>query len=262
MIKKYFWPALAVVCFGAVIILMCRIDFKPVYGASGDGTLMFQLQPESGSREDRISRGLAYDGTYLWYLDDFIKETDWPPPYGTYIYPTAYKLTTAGSIAGSFTAPGAGPGETTSHTGLAWDGSSIWVSIAGKKEIWELGGGDTPISTENWFPYDMTYYGGYLYEIDGKSGWVYKINTGTGNTVSSFPGPSVTEEKYFGLANDGTYMYIGTYGRNPKIYKYTFAGTAETAYAAPCGHPLGLTYDGTDLWCVDDETEKFWRFEK
>ncbi len=259
MIRKNVWPALALACFAASLILMCQIKLKPAYGAPGDGTAMFQLEPESASRKDRISQGLAYDGTYVVYLDDFIYENeDWE----IYIYPTVYKLTTAGSIAGSFTAPGAGHEKTTCHKGLAWDGSYIWVSIAGEKKIYKAGSDEAPIITENVYPYDITYAGGYLYEVDGNTGWVYKINTGTGSTVSSFPGPSTTEEKYFGMANDGTYLYIGTYGRNPKIYKYRFDGTVETSYAAPCGHPLGLAYDGTYLWCVDDETEKFWRFEK
>lgn len=252
MIKKYFWPALAVVCFGAAIVLMSRINIKPAYGAPGNVISSFFLPPPSET-ENRISQGLAYDGTYLLYLD-VLWEPDWTPP----IYVTVYSLTTTGTIVGSYVAPDTSP----DAKGLAWDGDDIWVSIPGQREIYKLGSQEEPIATENWFPYDITYDDGHLYEVDGETGMVYKISLATGAIADSFPGPDPGDEKCFGLANDGTNLYIGTYGRNPKIYKYRFDGTVETSYAAPCGHPLGLAYDGTNLWCVDDETEYFYEFEK
>jgi hypothetical protein len=249
MIKKYLWPVLVLACLGAGIILVSRIDIKPAYGDSGSIVSSFFMPP---SYEYAISQGLAYDGTYLLYLDDY-----WYPDGEEYA--TIYKVTTTGSIVGSYVAPDT---STNDQKGLAWDGNDIWVSIPGQRKIYKLGGQGAPLSTDNWFSYDITYDSGYIYEVDGESGWVYKINTGTGSTVSSFAGPDPEDEKCFGLTNDGTYLYIGTYGRNPKIYKYTLAGSAVTSYSAPCGHPLGLTYDGTYLWCVDDETEHFYKFEK
>jgi hypothetical protein len=242
MIKKYFWPALAVICFGAGIILMCRINFKPAYGAPGDGTAMFQL--EKGS-----SMGLAYDGTYLIFLDVDFDDGE-----------AIYKLTTTGSKVPGTAEPPRKP--EADQKGLAWDGSYIWVSIPGYKEIWKVGSGDEPITVPNEFIYDITYHDGYLYEVDGKNGTIYKINVATGATVDSYTAPDVTDDKYFGLTTDGTYLYAGTYGEDDLILKYTLGGSYVSSFNAPCDHPHGLAYDGTYLWCVDDITEKFYRFEK
>lgn len=251
MIKKYLWPALVLVCFGACLFFTSRINFEPAYADSGDIVSSFFMPPRS-ENINRISQGLAYDGTYLLVLDDY-----WNP--NGEVYASVYSITTTGTIVGSYVAPDT---STNAQKGLAWDGDDIWVSIPGKRKIYKIGGMGAPIDTDNWFPYDITYYNGHIYEVDGESGRVYKINTATGSTVTSFQGPTPTDEKCFGLADDGTYLYIGTYGRNPRIYKYTLAGSAVTSYAAPTDHPLGLAYDGTYLWCVDDETEYFYKFEK
>lgn len=252
MIKENLWPALAVICFGASIILMCQIKMTPAYCAAGSVISSFQLPPETGEqwKSGRASQGLAYDGTYLLYLDVCWEED---------FRPTIYELTTSGSIHSSFQAPEIDPPY---HKGLAWDGDNIWVSIAGEREIWQVDGPDAPINTPNDFPYGMTYYDGYLYEVDGQDGTVYKIDPDTGATVDSFSGPDVTDDRFFGLANDGTYLYVGTYGRDDRIYKYTFGGSLVSSFAAPTNHPLGMAYDGTYLWCVDDQTEYFYQFEK
>jgi hypothetical protein len=243
MIRKYLWPVLAVVCFGACLILMCQINFKPAYGAPGDGTAMFQHRVA-------FSMGLTYDGAYLRYLD-----------VNTERGLAIYKLTTNGSIVPGTAEP---PREqdTTDQKGLAWDGSYIWMSIPGYREIWKVGSEDAPITVPNYFIYDITYHDGYLYEVDGKDGTIYKINVATGATVDSYTAPDVTDDKYFGLTTDGTYLYVSTYGEDDLILKYTLGGSYVSSFNAPCDHPHGLAYDGTYLWCVDDKTEKFYRFEK
>jgi hypothetical protein len=242
MIRKNFWPALALTCFAASLILMCQIKLKPAYGAPGDGTAMFQYKKAS-------SMGLTYDGTYLIYLD-----ATYEPG------PAIYKLTTNGSIAPGTAEP---PRESEAdQKGLAWDGENIWCSIPGYKEIWKVESPEAPITTENSFVYGITYHDGYLYEVDGKDGTIYKINVATGETVDSYGAPDVTTDKYFGLTTDGTYLYVGTYGEDDLILKYTLAGSYVSSFNAPCDHPHGLAYDGTYLWCVDDITEKFYKFEK
>jgi hypothetical protein len=218
------------------------MDFKPAYGAPGDGTAMFQHDVAS-------SQGLTYDGTYLIYLD-----VNYNPG------PAIYMLTATGSIAPGTAEP---PRKSDANQkGLAWDGDNIWMSIPGYKEIWKIGSDEEPITVPNEFVYDITYHDGYLYEVDGKDGTIYKISVVSGGTVDSYAAPDVTDDKYFGLTTDGTYLYVSTYGEDDLILKYTLAGSYVSSFNAPCDHPHGLAYDGTYLWCVDDITEKFYRFEK
>jgi len=244
------YAALGFGILGIVLFGLLNHKGETAFAASGNVISSFRLNPESEELA-RISQGLAFDGTYLVYGDSY----DWT----TGFQPKIYKLTTGGSVASSFNAPAPDPPY---HKGLAWDGSYVWVAIAGEKRIFKADGGNTYITTENDYPYGLTLYGGYFYEVDAKSSDVYKIDPKSGETVSSFSGPTPTDSKCFGLANDGAYLYISTYGRNDKIYKYTFGGSEVSSFDAPCDHPVGLAYDGTYLWCVDDELEYFYQFEK
>jgi DNA-binding beta-propeller fold protein YncE len=239
---------------GVVVILVAVFiwQFIPetAHCAPGDVISSFRLDPEQDQMA-RISQGLAYDGSNILYIDAY----DWTGNFK----PTIYELTTTGSVVDSWLAPESDPPY---HKGLAWDGENAWVSIAGGNGIWKVGSEDPPITTENEFVYGVTYHDGYLYVVEAKDGTVYQIDAETKVWVGSFAAPDVTDDKYFGLATDGTYLYVSTYGRDDLILKYTIGGSYVSSFNAPCNHPLGLTYDGTYLWCVDDETEKFYQFEK
>lgn len=57
-----------------------------------------------------------------------------------------------------------------------------------------------------------------------------------------------------GLAWDGEYIYIGSYGGNQGQFIYRFdpsAGTNELYVTAPIGQSFGLTWDGEFLWSID-----------
>ncbi len=92
----------------------------------------------------------------------------------------------------------------------------------------------------------------------------------TGLTANSFPGGAGTLEDdngqwtiesiypvnshASGLAWDGEYIYIGSYGGNQGPYIYRFDpsdGTYELYVTAPISQSYGLTWDGDFLWSID-----------
>ncbi|HNS30506.1 MAG TPA: choice-of-anchor D domain-containing protein [Tenuifilaceae bacterium] len=56
-----------------------------------------------------------------------------------------------------------------------------------------------------------------------------------------------------GLAYDGTYFYIGTYGSNGgDVYRFDpTTGTNTLLFTGPHSYAYGLTYDGEYLWTID-----------
>jgi len=141
---------------------------------------------------------------------------------------------------------------------LAWDGSHIWRSD------WSLGqfyrtdpatGVDAEIldSPSQW-PCGVDWDGTNLWIADHLGSMtMFEVDPATGETLSSFPlaGSSFAG----GVAWDGTYLYQG---RNPgvgsgSINKYLPDGTLVDELPAPRGArlPMGLAFDGENLWCVD-----------
>ncbi len=257
MKRKIAYAAAAAAVLGVLVFTTRNYIGETALADSGDVITSFAT-PEGTMR---FSQGLAYDGTDLLYLDDeawYVYEGGpvWKPGY--------FVITTTGSVVSSFLAPATDDGEY-SHKGLTWDGTRLWVSRAGSYDRGELYADGVPgyITTPNVYPYDIEYVNGFIYEVDGITGWVYKIETPGGPCVSSFPGPTCPDERYFGLTSDGTNLYLGTYGRNDRVYKYNLGGTLISSFLVPsCPNPMGLACDGSYLWCVDDDLDYIYKLVK
>jgi len=143
--------------------------------------------------EGPAPRVLGFDGTYLLtahWEDDWIRKLD----------------PATGDSVGAIPSPSRWP------TGVAWDGTHLWVS---------------------------DYLGGMR---------MFKLDPATGDTLLSFPieySPSPG-----GLAWDGGYLYEGISGGGAEgIRKYTTAGAYVGAIGTPRGLSIqGLSYDGLNLW--------------
>lgn len=194
-------------------------------------------------------RDLAWDGKYLWVVDD---STD-----------TVYKINPVeGRLLRSFLCIGSEP------RGLTWDGKHLWYSDESIRKtikidttegnpIFEI---DTPIMSigKGYSPIEgLAWDGNYLWSgwIAGWSSGMTKLNPRNGNTLNFY----YTKGFPLGLESDGKFLWSITDNggiRSGIIYQYDISnGKYVTHFDLPCLYPVGLAYDGTFFWCIDKETK-------
>lgn len=126
-------------------------------------------------------RGLTYDGTYLWHVDDATT-------------PVIYRLDpNDGSSTLNFNAPG------TEATGLAWDfdNSVLWHCDKATDLIYKLDPADGTVldsfAAPGGDPCGLEWFEGYLYNLDKTDRKIYKINPVGGAVVKTIPLPPVVD---------------------------------------------------------------------
>ncbi len=199
---------------------------------------------------DGATRGLAFDGTYLWSADN----GDGNSVNG----PKIYKLdANTGAILGSYTTPG-----DYYPNGLTWDGSYLWHSDHGTDSIYKI---DTTSMTAvksfaspNQLPRDLAWDGENLYCVRGQDAIISVIDTATGTEIDTiicdYSSPNIFP---CGLAylpfSTGHQLWTsdGNYGSN-LVHKWDFATTSWIGQwaADPAYYPSGLAYDSVSgyLW--------------
>ena len=159
-----------------------------------------------------------------------------------------------GDVVNSFSAP-----EGTWPSGLAWDGSNLWMSSNAIDYLYvkEIGifkldpmkgtvlYNCKPAKYNNYS--GLTYDGTYLLNADAYGSGIYKLNTSDCSIVSIIKSP----DKFLtDLAWDGRYLWLYGYP-SQKIYKVRPAdGLVVKSYDLPGEGKInvGLTYDGAHLW--------------
>ena len=197
---------------------------------------------------DGATRGLTFDGTYLWSADN----GDGNSQQGKKIY----RLDpTNGSIINAYAPPGVYP------NGLTWDGEYLWHSDHGTGMIYKI---DTssmtviksfPAPTN--LPFDLAWDDQYLYAVRGNENLISKIDTATGNEIETivcdYNSPNV---RPFGLVflpfNSGQlWTSDGNLGSN-YVNEYDFATSSwiDQWPGDPTSYPCGLAYDPVSgyLW--------------
>jgi len=160
-----------------------------------------------------------------------------------------------GEVLKSFKTPGLFP------TGIAYDGTNIWVADRKDKKIYCLNpaSGEVlrSIPSPAYWPTGLTWDGKYLWAADVKGGLplsenyqgiIYKLDPATGNILHSVQSPSSTPR---GLAWDGAYLWCADNGSDEIIQFNPDDGTTIKAFKAPSGDTRGLAFDGTYLWASD-----------
>lgn len=270
MKKKTFYLAGAAVTVAAVFSLV-RAPLSTPHAEAVTGTVVssFRVGP-TGARDGRNPQGLAYDGQYLWLMDACFKDE-----YNPINVPYFYKITTAGSIAGSFPPPELGYPYDCNYKGLACDAGYLRLAASGgvKGRIYLIdinnpGADPTYITVENELPFGTGWEpsqvgAGYAWEVDNKTGKVYRINPTTGATEDSFNTNVGTLRRPGGLAYESgaDRVWISGYGKADQIFGYTAAGSLVGSFDPPSTHPMGLTWDGGYLWYVDGCTDYFYKIE-
>ena len=251
-------------------ILFLAVAFTPV--AANDGSDNASVKANSGDTKDEARanskagdvvlhfsapgpspRDLAWDGKYLWLVDD---GTD-----------TIYKLDpNDGTVLMSFDSPGSQP------CGLTWDGAHLWNSDDSSHNIYKIdpitglaiSTIDAPVTTVKG---EASPLGGLAW--DGEflwSGWIAGWSSRM-NQVDCQDGS--IERFYFtkgyprALASNSKWLWNATDNgglRSGIIYKYDISnGSFISQCDTPGLFPSGLAFDGQCLWCADEMTKTIYK---
>lgn len=191
--------------------------------------------------------GMAFDGTNLWMvardLDEILKVD---PSDGT--------------VLGRFDSPVSG------GTGLTWDGTNLWFTSdnndPGYFTLYKLDPADGTVLTSFNAPgsHDstgMTWDGTALWNT-GFHENLYRIDPADGTVLATLDAPEGTMEG-MAYAHDVLYVLSWEMGEVGKIDPAT--GELLDHFSTPEAHPLGLTYDGTHLWCSIDGGTQIYRMD-
>jgi len=156
-------------------------------------------------------RGLTYDGTYLWLVDDATP-------------PVIYRLdTNDGSSTLNFDAPG------TEATGIAWDfdNSVLWHCDEATALIYKLNPATGAVldsfAAPGPKPCGLEWFEGYLYNLDQTDRNIYKIDPVGGAVVKTIPLPPVNNNylRYpWGVMFDGLVWAISDYNPTLTLYQW------------------------------------------
>jgi glutamine cyclotransferase len=172
-----------------------------IFDSNTSGNILYsfpapgQSYPGLGLSAGEGVEGLAFDGTYLWSID--------------FLDHKIYRLNTSGAVIGSIPTPNS----SYVASGLAWDGSNLWVSEWNQE--------------------------------------IYKINPANGQVLSSFNAPDYGDQTNglpYGLAWDGTHLWVSNNNGIHMIDPATGSVLASCNDSALYGNAYGLTWDGHYLW--------------
>jgi len=241
------------ICFTLVGIFLLSF---PVIALADSTTVVLSFLSPGASPQD-----LAWDGNYLWCVDD---STD-----------SLYKLNPSdGAIISAFPTPGLEP------RGLTWDGSYLWCSDGDSVKIFKIDPTDgtvlssipAPISTAANAPPASEQVRGLAW--DGQYLWsacfsvasrVFKVNPGDGSILDF----SYTLFPPEGLTSDGTYLWVAKIftPEHPtrKVYRYRIiddGAYAVSYFETPGYSSTGLAYESSEyLWLADTGTDTIYKLE-
>ncbi len=138
--------------------------------------------------------------------------------------------------------------------GLASDGTHLWHTEHEGRRIHQLtSAGEIirsfPFSAAN--PRGIEYHDGQLYVATATR--IYRVNSETGASLSSFASPLGGNIDHQGLAMAGDRLWIATRGSgNARIYAANpNTGALQASIPAPGPNPRGLAYHDGLLWCLE-----------
>lgn len=263
-----------------IILMFCIVIFVSIetgYASEFDATATLEVLAKRGETQvlepdqtyigsmpapDGATRGLAFDGTYIWSADN----GDGNSQNGRKIY----KLdANTGAILGAFTPPG-----NDIPFGLTWDGSYLWHVDFGTDLIYKI---DTTTMSEiksfaapNGYMFDLAWDGAFLYGACGLDAFILKIDTIDGSVVDTihctYTSPYVRPLGLAYLPFDAGQVWTcdGNYGSN-MVSEWDFA-TISWVYqwdASPASYPNGLAYDPVTgyLWISCWDTDSIYIFD-
>ena len=197
---------------------------------------------------DKDTRGLAYDGQFLWAANS----GDDSSAYG----PKIYKLDPdSGTVINAY------DGIANYPCGLAWDGQYLWHSAFVAGMIYKLDTAtmsvDTSFAAPTTQPFDMAWDGTYLYAVRGNEPMISVIDTSTGVEIDSievtYSSPNVRPFGLTCVVRNAPQLWTsdGNYGSNfVNLWDPFTSSWIDQWPADPATYPAGLAYDsvGERLW--------------
>jgi DNA-binding beta-propeller fold protein YncE len=197
---------------------------------------------------DGATRGLAYDGQYLWAANS----GDGNSVHGSKIY-------MLDPASGTVVATYAGPSGYS--CGLAWDGEFLWYSSYITGVILQL---DVATMTVTKFftaptthPFDLAWDGTYLYAVRGNEASISVIDTSSGLEIdtiaATYSSPNVRPFglEFFSRGAPQLLTSDGNYGSNfVNAWNFYAAAWVDQWAAEPAAYPSGLAHDPA--------TERLW----
>lgn len=250
--------------------LVIGLTLVPINTATGAvvASYVTSFQVPIGNARARTCQGITYDGNYFYLVDCFNWDTGKE-------FPRILKLTSAGSIEEEKKAPAYFRDHEekplSCNKGLTYDGTYFWMTEVNGKGVYYkfLPGTESIIAsfdTPNRHPRGLSWDGTYLWEVDCITGMVYQLTT-AGAVEDSFQAIKTENERFFGIAYDGTgsHIFVGKYGKDDGFECYNldkthagFAAMPSGAGTAPFRHPLGMTtFEEDRIWVVDANTDSF-----
>ncbi len=219
-------------------------DSSSLYASSGTTTSVYNrghvyTLDTLGNRIDSVatgltsSQGLAWDGTFFWYVK------------GSGSSLRIYKIAKTGVLADSILPP-----TTWYFGGACWDGTGLWVSLYYPNNLVGLYKYDVvtktivdTIPSLGLQPQGIAWDGSYIYYAmdnnDGDAEKIYQVDPVTNDTVRSWflPEGQTSNMSPRGLTWDGRYLWLiaepvsASSGRS--LYKYDLEGSGTPAINVP-----------------------------
>jgi glutamine cyclotransferase len=160
------------------------------------------------------------------------------------------------------------PLELKTPTGLAWDGSRLWVADYDSAVLYAIdvatGKVVTSLAAPGYAPMGLAWDGKRLWCLDADDRTAYALDVAQRRTVRALSLDTATPE---GLGWDGTALWVADAGAGLMLRLDDQDGTTYRSFPSPTAHlgrrtqEMGIAWDGKWLWVGDRGTDRIYQVE-
>lgn len=217
--KRVLWMTVGV---GLVLMVGCE-------NPTNDGD-----SSDPGFTADVVPHGITFDGEFLWLVDRKAKEI--------------VRVNQDGAELKRIPYPGSSP------TGLTWDGENLWVGDDVDLTIRQIDPSDGALMSEIDAPggdcTGLGWDGQHLWNADfSEGGRLHQLDP-DGNVEKTIALPGDGPE---GVTWDGSSIIVSDFDTSD-LYAVNPSSEAITEGNTVLSKPIGLTWDGENLWIISEAT--------
>ncbi len=158
-----------------------------------------------------------------------------------------------GDILKTIPAPGPRP------TGLAFDGSQLWLADAGTDKLYRIdprsGRVTATFETPGYHPEGLAWDGSHLWHVDAGERLLYRIDPATGRAVAVLESNAANPRD---LAWDGRHLWMIDHKSDAILRVSPVDGMMIQTFPSPAAEPAGITFDGKYLWIADRGSDRIY----